>query len=72
MLQQFLSRLTLFGLNSPTYEPDKYNGQSILSNNDSSMGTDYNPELITNLVKEHKDIVEISNSVKNLTHGSAA
>ncbi|WP_143691428.1 hemerythrin domain-containing protein [Wohlfahrtiimonas larvae] len=57
MLQQFLSRLVSFRQISPKLSSDK--------NNDSE-STDYNPELITNLINEHKDIIEISNSIKNL------
>ena len=69
MLQQFLSRLVSFKQNSQKFHPDKYNGQlpsAVIQPNDSLVSTDYNPELITNLINEHKDIIEISNSIKNL------
>lgn len=69
MLQQFLSRLISFRQNSQRFHPAKYNGQipsPIIHMNDGSVHGDYNPELITNLINEHKDIVEISDSIKNL------
>lgn len=69
MLQQFLSRLVSFRQNSQKFSPDQYNGQlpsAIIRSNDNSVSRDYNPELITNLINEHKDIIEISNSIKNL------
>lgn len=69
MLQQFLSRLVSFKQNSQKLHPDKYNGQltsAVIHPNDNLVSTDYNPELITNLINEHKDIIKISNSIKNL------
>lgn len=69
MLRQFLSRLVSFRQNSQQFHPDLYNGQlpsAVIHFNDNLVSTDYNPELITNLINEHKDIIEISNSIKNL------
>lgn len=69
MLQQFLSRLVSFRQNSQQFHPDQYDGQlpsAVIQFNDNLVSTDYNPDLITNLINEHKDIIEISNSIKNL------
>ncbi len=68
MLQQLLSKLVSFQQNSLKLHHDKHNSQlpSALSTNHSPVSTDYNPELITNLINEHKDIIDVSNSIKNL------
>lgn len=62
MLPRFLSRLYPFKKRSKQSSTIN-NDPNPATINDSSKRRDYNPELITNLINEHKDILNISNSI---------
>ncbi|MGL4675889.1 MAG: hemerythrin domain-containing protein [Wohlfahrtiimonas sp.] len=66
---RFLSKLIVFPKRNTILSPLKLDGDIFstkIAIDDSVMCTDYNPELITILIKEHKDIVKVSYSIKNL------
>lgn len=66
---RFLSKLIVFPKRNTTLSQLKLNSDIFstkIAIDDNTTRTDYNPELITILIKEHKDIVKVSYSIKNL------